>query len=58
MDDLRRAAETVVEPELGRLVAGHARQFLVDALEHANRRRVRLQYDVQLQEQTEARDTS
>lgn len=46
----RVAAEAVVEAELGRVLGRHAREFLLDAFQHADGGGVGLYYHVQLDE--------
>lgn len=50
VDGGRVSAEAVVEAVLGRVIRGHAWEFLLDALEDAYGRRVRFNHHVQLGE--------
>ena len=50
VDGGRVSAEAVVEAVLGRVLARHARQLLLDALQHADGGRVGLYHHVQLRE--------
>ena len=45
---LRRTTQAVVQTELGRLLTRHSLQLVLNAFQRADRRQIRLQYDVQL----------